>query len=49
MHFTVEAKGGIIPNNSGLWIKLILVAEIQAADIAKLYRIITKTPVQNDV
>lgn len=49
MHFTAEAKDGIIPNNSGSWIESIPVTEIQAADIAELHRIITETPVQNDV
>jgi hypothetical protein len=49
MQFTAEAKAGIIPNNSGSWIESIPVAEIQAADMAELHRIITETPVQNDV
>jgi hypothetical protein len=49
MHFTAEAKGGIIPNSSGSWIESIPVAEIQPADMAELHRIITETSVQNDV
>jgi hypothetical protein len=49
MHFTIEAKSSIIPNSSGLYLKSIHVAEIQLADIAKLHKIITETPVQNDV
>ncbi|KAI2619937.1 hypothetical protein GGR54DRAFT_109053 [Hypoxylon sp. NC1633] len=49
MQSTAEAKAGIIPNNSGSWIESIPVAEIQAADMAELHRIITETPVQNDV
>jgi hypothetical protein len=49
MHFTAEVKNGVIPNNSGSWIESIHVAEIQAADMPELHRIITETPVQNDV
>jgi len=49
MNFTAEVKSGIIPNSSGSWIESISVAEIQPADMAELHKIITETPVQNDV
>jgi hypothetical protein len=49
MHFTAEAKSGIIPNSSGSYLESIHVAEIQPADMAELHKIITETPVQNDV
>ena len=49
MHFTAEAKDGVIPTKSGSWVESIHVAKIQPVDMAELHRIITETPVQNDV
>jgi hypothetical protein len=49
MHFTAEVKNGVMPNNSGSFIESIPVSEIQPADMADLHKIITGTPVQNDV
>jgi hypothetical protein len=49
INFTIEFKSGILPSSSGSWTESITVAEIKPADMAELHKIITRTPVQNDV
>ena len=49
MAFTADVKYDVIPSSSGRFVESVPVAKINQTDTAELHRIITETPVQNDV